>query len=83
MAECAEILLLLANRSYNSLSFRYPSGISVIIAYVASDLRDKLLSLSLGESVVQLKPVLPLKWLHQSLAEAFLRGLSEQVLLFG
>lgn len=56
---------------------------SVIIAYVASHLRDRLLSLSLGESVPQLKHVLPLKWLHQSLAEAFLRALSEQVLLVG
>lgn len=56
---------------------------SIIKAYVARDPRDRLLSLSLGESIPQLKPVFPLKWLHQSLAEAFLRALSEQVLLFG
>lgn len=56
---------------------------SVIIAYVVSGLGDRLLSLSLGESIPQLKHVLPLKWFHQSLAEAFLRALSEQLLLFG
>lgn len=47
---------------------------SVTIAYVARDLRDTFLSLSLGESIPQLKHVLLLKWLHQSLDEAFLRA---------
>ena len=52
------------------------------MAYVARDLTGRLLGLRLGESISQLKHIFLLNRLHQSLAEAFLRALSEQVLFF-
>lgn len=63
-------------------SSQHPSEMSALTAYVAGDLTGRLLGLSLGESISQLKRIFPLSWLHQSLAEAFLRTLSEQILLF-
>lgn len=55
---------------------------SALMSHVAEVLTGRLLGLSLGESISQLKRVFPLNRLHQSLADAFLRALSEQVLLF-
>lgn len=52
------------------------------MTYIARDLTGRLLGLSLGESISQLKHKFPLNWLNHSLAEAFLRALSEQALLF-